>query len=87
MKSGVIVKYNQVCAFETFLSTTDIVIKEQMYRITNEEKHKIEHFTELNQSDEGKQGYLDAVHIEEIKKRSSKTSLETSQCKNIKGLG
>ncbi len=72
MKPGVIVKYNQVCAFETFLNTTDPVIKEQMYRITNEEKHKIEHFTELNQSNEGKQGYKEAVHNEEITKQEIK---------------
>jgi hypothetical protein len=77
MKSGVIVKYNQVCAFETFLSTSDPVIKEQMYRITNEEKHKIEHFTKLNQSDEGKHGYLDAVHIEEITEQEVKKEHRT----------
>ena len=52
VKPGVIVKYNQVVAFETFLTTSDMEIKEHMYRITNEEKHKIEHFTELNQKKE-----------------------------------
>ena len=91
MKPGVIVKYNQVCAFETFLSTSDPVIKEQMYRITNEEKHKIEHFTELNQSDEGKQGYLDAVYIEEIKeqeiKKEHRTEVYKQKSESMMGEG
>ena len=72
MKPGVIVKYNQVCAFEIFLTTTDVEIKEQMYRITNEEKHKIEHFTDLNQSSEGKQGYYDAIKVKEVKDQETK---------------
>jgi len=68
MKIGVIVKYNQVIAFETFLQTTDLIIKEQMYRITNEEKHKIEHFTNLNQNEEGKEGYLEFIKLKELKR-------------------
>jgi hypothetical protein len=68
MKIGVIVKYNQVIAFETFLQTTDLIIKEQMYRITNEEKHKIEHFTNLNQNEQGKEGYLETNHLKELKR-------------------
>ena len=80
MKPGVIVKYNQVCAFETFLSTTDPVIKEQMYRITNEEKHKIEHFTELNQPK------LDITQNIEIKKEH-RTEVYKQKSESMMGEG
>jgi len=80
MKPGVIVKYNQVCAFETFLNTTDTVIKEQMYRITNEEKHKIEHFTELNQPK------LDITQNIEIKKEH-RTEVYKQKSESMMGEG
>ena len=51
IKNGLIVKYNQACAFETFLLTNDDITKNDMYKICNEEKHKIEYFTELNQNE------------------------------------
>jgi len=38
VKNYLIVKYNQVVAFEKFLETDDIKIKEQMYLICNKEK-------------------------------------------------
>ena len=59
VKNYLIVKYNQVVAFETFLETYDIKIKEQMYLICNREKHEIEVFTDLNQNDNGKDRYLE----------------------------
>ena len=72
IKNGLIVKYNQACAFETFLTTNDKSIKEEMYKICNEEKHKIEHFTELNKQTEGKEGYLDMIHLRELKQKIGK---------------
>ena len=80
MKPGVIVKYNQICAFETFLNTADLVIKEQMYRITNEEKHKIEHFTELNQPK------LDITQNIEIKKEH-RTEVYKQKSESMMGEG
>jgi hypothetical protein len=61
MKPQCIVKYNQLCAMETFLQTSVMEVKEEMYRLCNEEKHQVEQFDELNQSDQGKQGYLQKV--------------------------
>ena len=67
VKEYLIVKYNQAEAFETFLLTTDIYIKENMYSICNKEKHEIEIFNELNQNDDGKEGYLEMLKIKEMK--------------------
>ena len=39
---------------ETFLNTNETNIKTEMYKICNREKHKIEHFTDLNKKEEGK---------------------------------
>lgn len=58
MKPGVIVKYNQVIAFETFLNVSDQFTKHEMYKICNKEKHQIEHFTDLNQNAEGKKNFI-----------------------------
>jgi hypothetical protein len=69
VKPFVIVKYNQIVAFETFLQTSDNKIKEQMYRICNKEKHKIENFIELNQNEEGKEGYLETIRLRELKQK------------------
>jgi len=66
MKPGLIVKYKQAIAFETFLQTNDINIKKEMYRICNEEKHKIEIFKNINQNDIGKEGYLQKIALMEI---------------------
>jgi hypothetical protein len=57
MKPGVIVKYNQVIAFETFLNVSDQFTKHEMYKICNKEKHEIENFINLNQNDQGKDGF------------------------------
>ena len=69
IKSGLIVKYNQAIAFETFLKTTDLYIKQQMYIICNEEKHKTENFLELNKNSIGKDGYLEIVKVKELKEK------------------
>jgi len=69
VKEYLIVKYNQAEAFETFLLTTDTTIKENMYAICNKEKHEIELFNELNQNDDGKDGYLEMLKIKEMKKQ------------------
>jgi hypothetical protein len=67
VKTHLIVKYNQAIAFEMFLQTNDTKIKEQMYSICNEEKHNIELFTDLNQNDNGKEGYLKTLKLRSIK--------------------
>jgi hypothetical protein len=67
VKKHLIVKYNQATAFETFLQTNDTKIKEQMYSICNEEKHNIELFTDLNQNDNGKEGYFKTLELRSIK--------------------
>ena len=72
IKKHLIVKYNQAIAFETFLQTTDIKIKEQMYSICNEEKHNIEIFTDLNQTNNGKEGYLETLRLRNIKEKFCK---------------
>ncbi len=63
VKKHLIIKYNQAIAFETFLQTNNTKIREQMYAICNEEKHNIELFTDLNQHDNGKEGYLERLKI------------------------
>ena len=72
VKKHLIVKYNQVNAFEIFLQTNDTKIKEQMYFICNEEKHNIELFTDLNQHDNGKEGYLEKLKLTSIKEQICK---------------
>lgn len=57
---------------ETFLETNDTNIKEQMYSICNKEKHEIEHFVDLNQNDNGKEGYLETVKLKKIKEQVCK---------------
>ena len=67
VKDHLIVKYNQAIAFETYLETEDPLIKTEMYKICNEEKHKIENFTDLNQNETGKDGYLETIRLRELK--------------------
>jgi hypothetical protein len=59
MKSGSIVKYKQLQALETYLTTSDNNIKKEMYTICNEEKHKIEYFTNINQNESEKDGFFE----------------------------
>ena len=72
VKPHLIVKYNQAEAFETFLKTNDTSVKEQMYAICNKEKHEIELFTDLNQNDNGKEGYLETLKLRNIKEKICK---------------
>jgi hypothetical protein len=72
IKNGLIVKYNQACAFETFLLTNDDITKNDMYKICNEEKHKIEYFTELNIKDQGKEGYKKTMQLRQQKQEICK---------------
>jgi hypothetical protein len=67
MKSGLIVKYNQAVAFEKYLLTDNLEIKQAMYKICNQEKHKIEYFTNLNCNDQGKEAYDEIMRLKEIK--------------------
>lgn len=69
VKNYLIVKYNQAEAFETFLLTSDKIIKEKMYAICNKEKHEIEILDDLNQSNNGKESYLEMLKIKEMKKQ------------------
>jgi hypothetical protein len=91
MKSGCIVKYNQLVAFEKLLNTSDKQVKKQMYLITNEEKHKIEIFTELNQNEKGKESYMETVKLNNIKKnliRELKTKfIYQEKSEKMKGEG
>jgi hypothetical protein len=72
VKNHLIVKYNQAIAFEMFLQTNDIKIKEQMYSICNKEKHNIEIFNDLNQTNNGKDGYLETLRLRNIKEKFCK---------------
>ena len=72
VKNHLIVKYNQAIAFESFLQTDDLKIKEKMYTICNKEKHEIEIFTYLNQNDNGKERYLETFKIRSIKEQICK---------------
>ena len=72
VKKHLIVKYNQAIAFEIFLQTNDAKIKEEMYTICNKEKHDIEIFTDLNQNDKGKEGYLEILKFKNIKEQICK---------------
>jgi hypothetical protein len=67
-----IVKYNQTIAFEKFLNTNDILIKEEMYKICNREKHEIELFTNLNQNEKDKEGYLETLRLKGLKEKVCK---------------
>jgi hypothetical protein len=66
------VKYNQAESFERFLITNDSTIKEKMYTICNKEKHEIEVFTNLNQNENGKEGYLESLRLRCLKEKICK---------------
>ena len=91
IKYHLIVKYNQAEAFEIFLKTNDINIKEQMYKICNREKHEIELFTDLNQNDKDKEGYFERVRLkcikEEICKEIHNKQVYKDKSEKMKGEG
>ena len=66
VKPHLIVKYNQACAIETFLETTEFSVKEQMYAICNREKHEIEIFTDVNQNSNGKEKFSEKMRVKNI---------------------
>jgi len=72
IKDGLIVKYNQAIAFETFLKTDDISIKENMYKVCNEEKHKTEVFKDLDKNNDGKDMFFETIKFKEIKEKICK---------------
>jgi hypothetical protein len=72
VKNGLIVKYNQVLAFETYLTTSDVTVKQEMYKICNEEKHKIEQFNDVNCNADEKEGYLELMRLREMKEKVCK---------------
>jgi hypothetical protein len=75
IKPHLIVKYNQSQAFETYLTTDNSIIKEQMYAVCNREKHEIEIFTELNRNDKGKDGFNENNRLTNIKEKIFKDIL------------
>lgn len=91
IKNHLIVKYNQAIAFETFVETNDTNIKDQMYAICNKEKHEIEHFVNLNQNENGKEGYLESVKLKKLKERLCKqirnNQVYKEKSDNMKGEG
>ena len=91
IKEHLIVKYNQACAFETFLTTTEKHIKEEMYTICNREKHEIELFTELNQNNNGKEGYGEKIKhksiMDQICKEIHNNQFYVEKSEKMKGEG
>ena len=72
VKKGLIVKYNQAIAFETYLLTDDLALKAEMYSICNEEKHKIENFNDVNCNAGGKEAYNETIRLREMKENLCK---------------
>lgn len=72
VKNGLIVKYNQAIAFETYILTDDPSVKKNMYKICNEEKHKIEKFDEINCNSGGKEAFNETVRLRENKDKLCK---------------
>ena len=72
IKKHLIVKYNQAEAFETFLTTNDTSIKDQMFLICKKEKHEIELFYNLNQNKNGKEGHLEILRLRDLKEQICK---------------
>ena len=91
IKPHLIVKYNQSCAIETFLETTDPIIKEQMYAICNREKHEIEIFTDVNQNSEGKERFSEKMHLksimEQICREIHNNQIYKDKSEKMKGTG
>lgn len=91
MKPGLIVKYNQAVAFETYLTTDSVEIKKEMYKICNEEKHKIECFTETNCNDQGKEAFNETMRLRELKdavcKEIRRKEVYKEKSEKMKGKG
>jgi len=91
VKSYLIVKYRQAEAFETFLTTTNVLVKEYMYKVCNREKHEIEEFYELNQNENGKEGFLEYLKIksftQQICKELHNKQVYKNKSEKMKGEG
>jgi len=72
VKDWLIIKYNQAVAFETYITSSDVVVKKEMYKICNEEKHKIEQFNDVNCNKDEKKGYLELMRLREMKEKVCK---------------
>lgn len=91
IKDLLIVKYNQSVAFIEFLTTDNANIKENMYKICNEEKHQIEAFEDLNQTNTGKDMYLKTLELKQMKRQLCKEIINKQIYKEkafkMKGIG
>ena len=91
VKDGLIVKYNQALAFETYLTTSDVSVKQEMYKICNEEKHKIEQFNDINCNEDEKEGYLELMRLREMKEKVCKEihlkQFYKEKSEKMKGVG
>ena len=89
MKTGCIIKYNQLCALEEFLNTSDKSIRIKCIEKINEEKHMCEYFTDLNQRKENKeQFYKSCFWIKQKKlicKEILKKNIYKIKSENMKG--
>jgi len=66
-KNICIVKFNQLQAFETFLTTNDISIKLKMYNICNFEKHTSEDYLQNNYNNIGNKLFIEKIKLHNIK--------------------
>jgi hypothetical protein len=91
IKENIIVKYNQIIAFEKFLNTSDINTRTEIYKICNQEKHMTEIFTNLNKNNIGKDRYLEHIQIMELKnkviKEISRKQVYKEKSEKMKGEG
>ncbi len=90
VKPYLIVKYNQAIAFENYLLTDNIVIKQELYAICNKEKHEIEIFNDLNKNDKGKEGFNETLRLRNIKAQMCKEihmkHIYKEKSENMKGI-
>jgi hypothetical protein len=85
IKEGLIVKNNQLKAFEIFLNTNDVSLKKEMYRITNEEKHKTEEFDESFSKKAFLQKTLSKENMNKVIKQLHQLELNKQKSENMKG--
>jgi hypothetical protein len=90
MKTGCIVKYNQLCSLEEFLNTSDKSIRKKCIEKIYEEKHLCEYFTNVNQTKENKEQFYKSCFWREQKKLICKEILKNNiykmKSENMKGI-
>ena len=101
LKNGLIVKYNQIIAFENYLNTKinknekyndEIHLKRiELYKIINMEKHQIEIYNEndyenINSKESYQQKIKDELEIKKIDKINTKNHTKMIQSEKKKGL-